>query len=72
MMRRLLVGAAVGAALLLAALAGVESLSEWQHSNDLPEPAAMPASVTDPPPQEIPSAPELSDIEGFAHPTLTR
>ena len=72
MMRRLLVGAAVGAALLLAALAGVESLSQWQPSADLPEPAAMPAVVSDPPPQEIPSAPELSDIEGFAHPTFTR
>lgn len=71
-MRRLLVGAAVGAALLLAALAGVESLSEWQHSADLPEPAALPAVVTDPAPQEVPSAPELSDIEGFANPRVTR
>ena len=40
---RLLAGAAVGVALLLAALAAVESVSERQPAADLAEPAAMPA-----------------------------
>ena len=69
---RVLVGAAVGVALLLAALAGVESISERQPSADLPEPAAMPAAVTVPPPETLPSVPELSDSQGFAGPALTK
>ena len=69
---RLLAGAAVGVALLLAALAAVESVSERQPAADLAEPAAMPAEVTVPPSEELPSAPELSESEAFAGPMFTR
>jgi hypothetical protein len=67
----LVVAAGAGGALLLAALAGVESAAERQPSADHPSPAALPRFVEHEP-DLLPSMSEVDQVERLASPVFTR